>query len=667
LTIAAFAIAVIWAEPRPSPDLEVSLPAGRDVVQGKLGKGDDWAFTTGGRVCIDQNWGSHLLIYWVHGAAGPTGLLVLKAALIAATALFICLASRQRQVSWPVALLVAAGAIAAGRSYIELRPALITLLFVPLALWLMLKTRANVHWVWPVMILNGVWANMHAGFIFGLGMMGLWVVVWCTAQTVAVLREHKPLSAGIWIAAGRLWPLPVALAGSVLLEAFANPFGPVNLTYPLVTMDPAWQEVREWWPLLAKGVEFGTAWEFLVFLGVLGGLLLLRVAGIPGMAGSAVGRPDVGQLAQAVFDVVLAAVVIGMTFQARRFAPLAVIVCAPFVAVQVQWLFGLLARAHRVLPPLALTAAAVALAVPLLVHVETLRRIYHPRSPNFPPESFFDRMHMRWIQPLGAGEFLAANQITGRVFHEWEWEGYLHWRCPALKLFIGARGHQVYDLATHELARRIMTDARAYQVDPTGELVGAGVHIVVVPIDPKYTPLLWHLVERPQASWGYVYCDPREVVAVDLAWRQTAELARRAVAGEMTYPDPLSAALSRAMAMQAPRLAVPARARLEALLAAVEVHPTFMAYRAIHDMVRDLPAGDPSWRQEDYFRRQYARLETMDPNQADGLQIVSMRAQLALYLAEFYRRAGDGAQALRWTQAQNQVIAEAKAMVAYWP
>jgi hypothetical protein len=242
-------------------------------------------------------------------AAGPTGLLVLKAALIGAAAFFICLAARQRQVSWPVALVVAAGVIAAGRSYIELRPALLTFLFVPLAMWLILKTRRNVHWIWAVMILNGVWANMHAGFTVGLGIMGLWVVVWCTAQTVVAMREHAP-RAGTRIAAARLWPLPAALVGSVLLAAFANPFGLVNLTYPLVTMAPAWQEVREWWPLLAKGLEFGTAWEFLVFLGLLGGLLLVRVAGIPGVPASYLRRPTAEQFSQTVFDLILAGVAV---------------------------------------------------------------------------------------------------------------------------------------------------------------------------------------------------------------------------------------------------------------------------------------------------------------------------------------------------------------------
>jgi hypothetical protein len=666
LAVAAGAVAIIWAEPRPNGDLDVALAVGRDVMDGKLGRPDDWAFTTAGRVCINQNWGSHLLHYLVYRAGGTTGLLLLKAALIGAAALFVCLAAWQRQVSWAVALVAAAGAIAAGRSYIDLRANLTTLVLAPLALWLLFKTRRNVHWIWAVMVLNGLWANMHGGFIFGLGMMALWVAVRCVAGTIASLQEHSPPAAGLRIAARRLWPLPAALAGSVLLAAFANPYGPVNLTFPLTIVAPAWQRLREWLPLLAGGSEFGTAWEFLVFLGVLGGLLFVHAAGIPGVPVSYPRRPSLEQLAQTVFDLALAAVGVGMTFRARRFAPLTIIVCAPLVAVQVQWLMGLLARAHRVLPALATIALAAALAVPLGLHVETLRRLYDPRNPNFPAESFFDRMHMRWVQPLGAAEFLAANHVTGRVFHEWEWEGYLHWKCPGLKLFVGGRAHQVYDPATDELATRILTDPRTHRVDPTAELVAVGVHLVTVPIDPRYAPLMWHLTERPQATWACVYCGPREVVAADLLAPETAELARRAIAGELTYPDAATAALSKAMAMQAPYLGFSARARLEAMLAAADIRPNFLAYRTLHVLALELPPEE-HWNEADYFARQYARLAAMDPNQADGLRIAGMRVQVASYLADLYRDSGDRAQASRWAQVRDRAAGQVKALMAYWP
>ena len=137
------AIVTVWSVPRPTGDLYVGLAAGRDIVDGKMGKLDDWAFTnetraikvdgkilpgvsilsdntvdfdkevlpkgkpvpdvkvtpdgkillngkvvpqdrivTQGRVWINQNWGTNLL-YWVSYELGDeTGLLVLKLLLI---------------------------------------------------------------------------------------------------------------------------------------------------------------------------------------------------------------------------------------------------------------------------------------------------------------------------------------------------------------------------------------------------------------------------------------------------------------------------------------------------------------------------------------------------------------------------------------------------------
>jgi hypothetical protein len=156
------------------------------------------------------------------------------------------------------------------------------------------------------------------------------------------------------------------------------------------------------------------------------------------------------------------------------------------------------------------------------------------------------------------------------------------------------------------------------------------------------------------------------VVAVDLAAGETAELVRRAIAGELKYPDAATAAMGKAMAMQAPLLGISARARLEAMLAAAEVYPSFMAYRTVRVLARQLPPDD-RWDEKDYFRRQYARLEAMDPNQPDGLRIPGMRALAASYLADLYRDAGDSGQAHHWTQAKDQAVAEVKALTAYWP
>ncbi|MCJ7544465.1 MAG: hypothetical protein MUP47_07880 [Phycisphaerae bacterium] len=670
LAVAVLAIGAIWGEPRPIGDLYAGLTVGQDVMDGKLGQPDDWSYMSDGRVAVNQNWGTHFLTYLVYEAAGPVGLLVLKAVMIGLTGLFIILAARQRKVSWPVALLVAGAAIAAGRSYIDMRANLTTLTVAPLALWLLFKTRQNVHWIWAVMVLNGVWANMHGGFIFGLGMTALWAGALLMQRTVEAASGRASAWAVLRAAGRAAWPLPVAVVGSVLLAGFANPYGLRNLVFPFQILDPAWQRLNEWQPLLSEKARFGTTWEFLTLMGILGGLLLLRVAGIPGVRSSYLRRPNLQQAAMGLFDLVLAAVVIGMTFKARRFVPLSVIVLGPFLAVQLEWLVGLLRRADRYLGPAALGAMTVALGVPLLLDAHKLMRLYDPRNPLRPAETLFERMHGTAAQPVGAAEFLAANGITGRCFNEWRWEGYLRWTCPGIQVFMGGRAHQVYDGATDRLAARILSDPREYpdpryKVNPTQDLADLDVHLVVVPVDDKHAALMWHLLERPEGKWAYIYFDTKDIVAADTTSPQTAELVRRAIAGDLKYPNEAAATLSRAMAMTSPCLRIPAAEGIEAFLAAARVQPTTIAYDAIRQLSRSLP--DPVAWQKAYFQQEYARLEAVDYREADGHRTLLMRAQLAEYLARAYRVEGNAREGARWTKIGNEALAERKALIQTWP
>lgn len=190
----ALAVVTVWSVPRPTGDLYVALAAGRDIMEGKLNKVDDWSFSTNNeherRVWVNQNWGTHLLYYGFYKAfggrdgdkaadtqPGEAGLLLLKFLIIAVGTICLVLALRRRGSGWPVALLVAAGIIAAGRSFIDLRPNLTTLMFVPVMLHVLFWTGEKPHRSWVAMVVFGlVWANLHGGYIFGLFVMGGWAM-----------------------------------------------------------------------------------------------------------------------------------------------------------------------------------------------------------------------------------------------------------------------------------------------------------------------------------------------------------------------------------------------------------------------------------------------------------------------------------------------------------
>ena len=217
--LAVFVVLTIM-RPRPTGDTFMALKGGQDVVERKLGKPDDWAFTTvrpfveEDRIWINQSWGSGLLFYGSHLAMGDTGVVVIKAFFTAALAVCLVLASRELGANWSLSLLAAAVAMLAMRQHIDMRPNLIGMTWMVLVLWLLFRARNHPARIWWVVPCVTLWAHMHGSFVFGIGMVGLWTIC----------------SYGVsnWYRAGQdqmraLWPLPVAAVLCILLPA-AGPF-----------------------------------------------------------------------------------------------------------------------------------------------------------------------------------------------------------------------------------------------------------------------------------------------------------------------------------------------------------------------------------------------------------------------------------------------------------
>jgi hypothetical protein len=244
-------------------------------------------------------------------------------------------------------------------------------------------------------------------------------------------------------------------------------------------------------------------------------------------------RPSGLDMTLVTFEVIVTLVAIGMAIESRRFIPLAIIFCAPVAAVQFDWLLKSLrlntstvvavimlavvgiaykllttpdqsaadkARYWReVLPACLILLAPVvaiglaqllwlartvwptlALALVVSVPVAFLGRrqvflYYWPGNPTVPEGSFAQKMvlyHDAFAPD--AVEFINANQISGRAFNEWRWEGYLRWMCPQIKTFMGGRAQQVHDEATYNLRRRIIEKAQdaRFQMNSARRLPG---------------------------------------------------------------------------------------------------------------------------------------------------------------------------------------------------
>jgi hypothetical protein len=608
--LALLAALVVWATPRRLDDLFISLAGGRDVLAGKLGRPDDWSFVTGTRIWIDQNWLSHLLIFLAWRIGGPTGLLILKAALIAALEVFLCLLNLRRGCPWPVAVLLAAALVMCCFQFIDLRPNLLTLVLVPLVMWLLHRAMDNRHRVWWVLPVMLAWANLHGGFVFGLGMVGLWAI--CISIQDWRCDRRIPLDTD--------WPL-WACAGACIVAAGISPFGVGNLTHPLViASSKVWRQVEEWKPLLAPS-SMAAPWPFFVVLALAVVLAVLRLAGV--VFARPARRPDITFLPSGplAFDIALVVIAVLMALNSRRFVPLATLALAGPLASSFAWLAD---RAYRMMI-VAMSAGALALLA-ALAYGDFI--FYSPQNPVHVGTSIFERMHCLPEKfPVGAAQFLLANHVAGNAFCAWGWEGYLHWICPQVKVFIGGRAQQVYPeeilLAWRGIdPKRVVECFRRWKVELA----------ILPPWDPQNKALTSALLAS--GRWACIYGDSSTLILADI--QANGPLVEQALEGQLSYSSEAIGALSRTLCTATTSARQEPARVLAAATQAIAAAPSPQAYSIVGKLGR-LPAFRAAV--TDYLQEESLRLLRLPRTPANRLAILLCRLETQSALAALYRDA----------------------------
>lgn len=680
LLLAALALVVTWAVPRAIGDLWVGLAAGRDIVAGRLGRPDDWAFNTAGRAWINQNWGAHLLTWLAWSTGGEAGLLALKALLIAALLGGVTLAARAAGAGRVAALVAAAGVAVAAQGYIDLRPNLFTLVMAPLVMALILRAGAGgaasagspessstaahprrILWAAAAVVL---WANLHGGFALGLLMLWLW----------AGLHLLRPVPG----AAGAPRLYLGAAAGATLLAGVVTPFGFMNLLEPFaIAQGAGWHDVPEWRPLWAEA-NYDSTWGFFALLGALALLLALGGAGARGSvpntarADARGGRgardardarvqaPGAGPATATLFLVTLALLTLAMAVGARRFVPLALVVLAPLLARALD--AAARARGPRVLPA---ALAAVALGALWLVPGEW--RVYDAANPRLPRgSSFFARMHrLDGDFPGAATRFIAANGIGGadpagvRALVAWEWEGFVHLYCPQLKVMMGGRAQQVYTPADLDVWQRLLADNTAAQARAL-QIPLALLHAGPETYGAQVSALL-------KDGWVVLYADAPVMLLVDPADPAMGDLVRRAEAGELSYPDERTRLASLTWlnfhAVAAGRVEPLKLLLLAQAALAAGPDPTLCG------LAGQVAAGSPGLHEAGIrlLEEVVGRLAPLDPLAApDGERVLTTRRAARAALAALYQRAGQPDRAAAAAAAAEQDAALLARLQSRW-
>ncbi|NLI15112.1 MAG: hypothetical protein GX409_02375, partial [candidate division Zixibacteria bacterium] len=156
------------------------LKTGEYILAHGIPSTDPFSFTAAGSRWVTHEWLAEVLFYLLYKLGGLTLLIAFKAATSAAIAYLIFRFGRQRGISAAICAAIAMFAVA-GMSYMMYpRPHVFTFLFLAILCYLLFGQNQSAKAVkiqrWfiiPALFL--LWANIHAGFILGLGIY--WIVV----------------------------------------------------------------------------------------------------------------------------------------------------------------------------------------------------------------------------------------------------------------------------------------------------------------------------------------------------------------------------------------------------------------------------------------------------------------------------------------------------------
>jgi hypothetical protein len=158
---------------------------------------DLFSFTQAGRPWFAWEWLSDVAMAWLHRQGGMPAVALAALLVLSATFALLYLLARARSGNVLIAIALTAVAVAVSSLHFLARPHLLTLLFTVLFLMVLESRQLRRLWLLPPLTL--VWANLHGGFVFGLGILGAWAL----GETLGGLLEGRARQRGrpYWLAA----------------------------------------------------------------------------------------------------------------------------------------------------------------------------------------------------------------------------------------------------------------------------------------------------------------------------------------------------------------------------------------------------------------------------------------------------------------------------------
>ncbi|MFA5270354.1 MAG: hypothetical protein WC400_01975 [Patescibacteria group bacterium] len=395
---------VLTIRPPWDPDLGWHLRNGEDILRFGAPQGDLYSHTMSGYPWVSHEWLTDVLMYLAYHYWGLLFLSIFFA-LLAITTYWI--AARVSRISYEATILSVLIATLVAYPVVGVRPQLLTLCGVAITLWVLFRWRANprtnlIYWLIPLMLL---WANLHGGFAAGLILMGVFGVA---ELGKFIIRKLYFQANWPTLTANQLWQL----VGVGLIS------GIVTLINPYT-----WRVYDELWRTLSNDLVRSGISEWLpVTFNNANGLNLLLYAGLLGvLVAFSWRRTDITKI-------ILAVVFFVVAISSWRNIPLFSLITLP-----------LLADAIEVLLPGGISYYAKSIWVLLIIGTGVGYFGYHQYLNVVPATQSVVTLAQVSDYPEGAVKYIKEHQLSGRLFNEYNWGGYLIWQLPEKQVFIDGR------------------------------------------------------------------------------------------------------------------------------------------------------------------------------------------------------------------------------------
>ena len=458
---------------RADPDLWGHLRFGLAMLQShRLVLHDPYSYSAPHHLWRNHEWLTEVLMAAVYRQFGVIGLKLMKLALSAATVAFMLFAMEETGASTLVQIGVLLASMIVLEIQMQFRPQLFTFLFLAVMCWLfaryLLRGRAPV---WLVLAIFPLWANLHGGFIAGIGAL----LTFTAVLAIADARQGRGLSRAFKCC---------ALSLGAVVSTFITPYGIGMWGAVLHALrDPITHRIVSDWRPFPSAIQM--QWRHAPD----GLLYYVLFVGIALMLGASVARSFRWDDAPLVS---VAALMYVATAVSVRNMALAVIASAAPLARHLALRSaappdGENQGAGRLRPPrqgmlgqCVIAAAAIAYAFQT--------GLFSPRLP--------------WVggpYPAGAVAFMRRHKLSGNLLCDFNWGEYLIWHLsPPSRVFVDGRYDTVYP-------RKVISDWVAFYFDhPGAERVLEDYPHDYVLITPKSRA--YRLVRRAP-GWKLIYRD----------------------------------------------------------------------------------------------------------------------------------------------------------------